>query len=95
MASGAASAAARRTCSAPSWAEATTKEAVIPRCVTGIPAAAGTETAEVTPGTTSTGTPWASAVEGLLAAAAEDERVAALEADDALARAGRGARGAR
>ena len=44
------------TASAPSWAEATTKEAVMPRCVTGIPAAAGTETADVTPGTTSTGT---------------------------------------
>ncbi len=42
---------------APSWADATTKDAVIPRWVTGMPAAAGTDTADVTPGTTSTAIP--------------------------------------
>ena len=37
--------------------ETTTKPCVRPRCVTGIPASAGTDTAEVTPGMTRTGTP--------------------------------------
>ncbi len=36
----------------------TLKPFATPRCVTGIPAAAGTEMAEVTPGTTSTAMPW-------------------------------------
>ena len=41
----------------PSWADTSANDDVTPRCVTGMPAAAGTDTAEVTPGTTSTGTP--------------------------------------
>src|SRR5262245_41337619 len=39
------------------WAETTAKSWVMPRCVTGMPAYAGTATALVTPGTTSNGTP--------------------------------------
>ena len=88
VASGAASAAAARTCSAPSCAEATTKDAATPRWVRGMPAAAGTETADVTPGTTSTGTPWARQCRASSPPRPEDEGVAALEADDALAEPG-------
>ena len=50
-----------------------------------MPAAAGTASALVTPGTTSTGTPADDAGQDLLAAAAEHERVAALEPHDAVA----------
>ena len=57
----------------------------MPRCVTGMPASSGAATAVVTPGTTSNGTPAMRQRQCFLAAAAEDERVAALEPDDALA----------
>ena len=50
-----------------------------PRWVTGIPSAAGTPKAEVTPGTTSQSMPAALEDLGLLAAPAEEERIAALE----------------
>ena len=55
------------------------------RWVTGIPAYAGAATPAVTPGTTSNGTPRGPQRLGLLAAAAEHERVTALQADDAPA----------
>ena len=58
-----------------------------PRWVTGMPALAGTATALVTPGTTVTGTP-AYAGQHLLGAAAEHERVAALEPGHEPARLG-------
>ena len=51
----------------------------IPRCVTGTPAAAGAAIAEVMPGTTSNGTPAACSAACLLAAPAEEERIAALQ----------------
>ena len=56
----------------------------MPRWVTGMPAAAGTATALVTPGTTRTVDPGGSAGQDLLAASAEHERVAALQPDDDL-----------
>ena len=43
--------------SAPAWPEVTSTEVATPRWVTGMPASAGTENAEVMPGTTSTATP--------------------------------------
>ncbi len=43
--------------SAPAWPEVTSTEVATPRWVTGMPASAGTEKAEVMPGTTSTSTP--------------------------------------
>ena len=43
-----------------SWPVTTVNPRLAPRWVTGMPAAAGTLTALVTPGTTSTGTPRAS-----------------------------------
>ena len=49
------------------------------RCVSGMPAAAHAPTAEVTPGTISNGTPASAEHFGLLAAAAEHARVAALQ----------------
>ena len=55
------------------------EEVVTPRWVTGMPAAAGTEMALVTPGTTSTVDAGPMACEHLLAAAAEYVRVAALQ----------------
>ena len=58
--------------------------------MSGMPAIAGTEMALVMPGTTSTSTPASRQKRELLAAAAEDERVAALEPHDALAVAGEG-----
>ena len=58
-----------------------------PRCVTGMPAYAGAAIALVTPGTTSNGTPAARQRLGLFAAAAEHERVAALQPHDGRARA--------
>ena len=60
----------------------TVNEVASPRWVTGIPAAAGAAIALVTPGTTSKGTPRGRQGLGLLAPAAEDERVAALQAHD-------------
>ena len=64
----------------------TVKLVASPRCVTGMPAYAGHgDRADVMPGTTSNGTPAASERLGLLAAAAEHERVAALEPHDACA----------
>ena len=56
------------------------------RCVTGMPAAAGTEMALVTPEMTRTGTPAATQDGDFLAAAAEDVRVAALEPHHVVAR---------
>ena len=56
-----------------------------PRWVTGMPAAAGTATALVTPGHDLDGDARGEAGQGLLAAAAEHERVAALEPHDAAA----------
>ena len=61
------------------------KSAATPRWVSGMPAAAGPASAELSPGTTVTGTPAADAGQPLLAAAAEDERVAALEPHHPLA----------
>ncbi len=40
-----------------SWPVTTAKDEARPRCVTGMPAAAGTAMAALTPGTTSTATP--------------------------------------
>ena len=54
---GACSRAAASIGSMPSCADTSANDDVTPRCVTGMPAAAGTDTADVTPGTTSTGTP--------------------------------------
>ena len=56
------------------------------RWVTGMPAYAGAATPAVTPGTTSNATPAAAQRLGLLAAAAEHERVASLQAHDRRAR---------
>ena len=63
------------------WPWVTCTAPTVPRWVTGMPAAAGAASAELTPGTTSTGMPWAAQCRLLLAAAAEEERVAALEPD--------------
>ena len=52
------------------------------RWVTGMPACAGAATPAVTPGTTSKSTPGRAQRLGLLATAAEDERVAALQPHD-------------
>ena len=60
----------------------TVNEVASPRWVTGIPAAAGAAIALVTPGTTSKGTPAAASASASSPAAAEDERVAALQAHD-------------
>ena len=58
----------------------------VPRCVSGMPAAAGAANALLTPGMTSTGDAGLPAGEHLLAAPAVHERVAALEPhDDAAA----------
>ena len=65
-------------------ANAVTADAT-PRCVTGMPAEPGTAAIDETPGTTSNGTPALRERERLLAAAAEHERVAALQAHDAPA----------
>ena len=56
-----------------------------PRWVTGIPTRAGTAIAEVSPGTTRDRHAGVAAGQQLLEAAAEDEAVAALEADHPLA----------
>ena len=65
-----------------SWPLKTVTCDATPRCVIGMPDAAGTACSEETPGTTSNRTPRLGERECLLAAASEDERVAALEADD-------------
>ena len=70
------------------WPLTTWTDAALPRCVTGMPAACGTETTLVRPGTTSTGDAGREARRDLFAAAAVDERVAALEPHDAPAGAG-------
>ena len=77
--------AARVARSAPTCPVLTWTEVDTPRWVTGMPASAGTEKAEVMPGTTETSTPAQTAGVDLLATAAEDVRVAALEADDGQA----------
>jgi len=62
------------------WAVATTKESATPRCVTGIPATAGTATALVTPGTiwnAELGEP-----QGLFTDASEHAGITALETHD-------------
>ena len=56
-----------------------------PRCVTGMPADSGTAAIDDTPGTSSNGTPASHERERLLAAAPEDERIAALQAHDTAA----------
>ena len=53
----------------------------MPRCVTGIPAAAGTAAIDETPGTISHVDAGSPQGERLLATATEDERVAALQPD--------------
>ena len=68
-----------------SWADTTVKPRASPRWVTGMPAKAGTATAEVTPGTTSTATPAATQARASSPPATEHVGVAALEADDPLA----------
>ena len=68
-----------------SWPVTTVNAVATPRWVSGMPAIAGTEMALVIPGTTSTSTPGIPAGGELLAAAAEDVGVAALEPDDGLA----------
>ena len=60
-----------------------------PRWVTGMPTAAGTPKADVTPGTTSQAMPGRRQRLDLLAAPAEEERVAPLEADHHGGRAAR------
>ena len=45
-----------------SWPVTTANEVATPRCVTGMPAYAGTATAELTPGTTSNGMPASASV---------------------------------
>ena len=67
------------------WPVTTVNAAATPRWVTGTPAAAGAATADVMPGTTSNGDAGVEQRLGLLAAATEHERVAALEAHDAPA----------
>ena len=69
-----------------SWPVTNATALASPRCVTGMPAYAGAATPAVTPGTTSNGIPAARQRLGLLAAAAEHERVAALQSDDRLPR---------
>ena len=82
---------AQRTCAAglagSSWPVTTAKLAATPRCVTGMPAAATPPIAEVTPGTTVASRPASASASSSSPPASEDERVAALEAHDALARA--------
>ena len=74
----------------------TAKLCATPRCVTGIPAAAGAAIAElVTPGNDLERHARASARERLLAAAAEHERVAALQPHDDVSRRARARRAAR
>ena len=75
---------ARAAASRPSCPLTTWNAATVPRWVSGMPAASGAASALLTPGTTSTATPASPAREDLLAAAAVDERVAALEPDDGL-----------
>ena len=60
----------------------TANDRATPRWVTGIPAAAGAAIAADTPGTTSHGDAGRRAGQQLLAAAAEHERIAALQTDD-------------
>ncbi len=67
------------------WPLTTTNPDARPRCVTGIPASAGAAIADVTPGTTSNGTPASSQRRRFFAASAEHERIAGLEPHDALA----------
>ena len=57
----------------------------MPRWVTGMPASAGAAIAELMPGTISNGIAGRRQRERFFAAAAEHERVAALEPHDALA----------
>ena len=64
------------------WPDTTVKRWLMPRCVSGMPAAPGTATALVTPGMTSTRDAGAVAREHLLAAATEHVGVAALEPHD-------------
>ena len=64
----------------------TAKLAAILRCVTGMPAYAAAAMADVTPGTTSKGHRGRRERQRLLAPAAEDERVAALEPHHPLSR---------
>jgi len=73
-----------RTPAGPSWADATMNDEVIDRWVTGIPAAAGTEMALVTPRNDVDVDSGLDTCEGFFAAAAKDEGVAALDAHDRL-----------
>ena len=73
-----------------SWPETTRNADATPRCVTGMPAGAGAAIALLMPGTTSYGHAGALQRERFFAAAAEHERVAALQPHDAAA-AARGA----
>ena len=66
----------------PSCADTSANDEVTPRCVTGMPAAAGTDDGRRHARHHLDRNAGGVAGEGLLAAAAEDERVAALEADD-------------
>ena len=68
------------------WQLAIVTRSETPRWVIGIPAAAGTAAIEETPGTISVAIPARLQRQRLLAAAAEDERVAALQPDDVEAR---------
>ena len=72
------------------WPDTTRKPVDIDRCVTGMPASSGAATALLIPGTISNGNAGVRERQRLFPAAAEHERVAALEPDDALA-AARGA----
>ena len=77
------------------WPDTTVKSAATPRWVSGMPAAAGAASAELMPGHHRHRHAGRDAGEELLAAAAEDERVAALEPDHPLARPGPGRRASR
>ena len=68
-------------CGSPTRPVTTVTEAARPRWVTGMPTAAGTPKADVTPGTTSQGIAGLRQRLHLLTAAAEEEGVAPLEAD--------------
>ena len=65
-----------------SWPVTTVTLVDSPRCVTGMPAYAGAAIALVMPGTTSNGDAGGDERLGLLTAAAEHERVTALQAHD-------------
>ena len=77
-----------------SWPVTNATALAAPRNVTGMPAYAGAAMPAVTPGTTSKSIPSAAQHARLLAAAAEDERVAALQPHDGLARRARARRAA-